>query len=66
MAPSIQEIVTEVSSVNPAKLIAVAKGYTKEEAKQEVTKTEETKKDTPYVKRQIDIEGGTTDAKVRS
>jgi hypothetical protein len=55
MAPSVQEIVANIPSVNPAKLIAIAKA--KEEAPEQ---------ETPRVKRQIDIEGGKTDAKVLS
>lgn len=51
MAPSVQEVVPEVQAptVNPEKLIAI---------------TKEEPKETVRVKRQIEVEGGKTDAKV--
>jgi len=45
MAPSVQEIIQDVPTVDPKKLVSVAK-------------------DNPKVKRQIEVEGGKTDAKV--
>lgn len=57
MAPSVQEIVQDIPSVNPAKLVS---SLTKEAPKDEVVKDE-----APRVKRQIEVEGGKTDAKVR-
>ena len=63
MAPSIQQLEEELPSltVNPSKLIGIQK-----EAPKEVKEEESPKEETPYVKRQIDVEGGTTTATVHS
>jgi hypothetical protein len=55
MAPSVQEIVQEIPSVNPTKLVALPKEAPREDA---------AKEEAPRVKRQIEVEGGKTDAKV--
>lgn len=67
MAPSIQQLAEDISqvTVDPVKLAEARKDTPKEETKEETKEDpKESLEEKPYVKRQIDVEGGTTTASV--
>lgn len=59
MAPSVQQLPEDIPVPSIEKL-----AITKEAPKEVAPEVKEVPKDTPKVKRQIEIEGGKTDAKV--
>jgi len=75
MAPSVQQLAEDIShvAVDPVKLSEARKDAPQEDVieppkEQQIEKTKEETKETPeekpYIKRQIDLEGGTTTASV--